>query len=355
METTLKANSKRYAYLDVMRILACLLVCLDHAQMMYLGSEWQTRLAAVHNVVVRGDHLFLVITGALLLPVLKPWGEFVKHRMSVIVPPLLVWTVVYVINGFYRGETDWLDVLMLPLAPANGILWYLYVLLVIYITLPIASVAVTAVGKRGVEVFLVMWVIASLIPYEHGVINSLEPPQHPFSFYFNCYGYVILGYYLHRWPLPLFTLRHGWWISMLIFFGLVCVPLFEFTMQPDLTWHDHYVAVHHEVSINAVMEAILIFTLVQKICPRHYSGTVPAADHVVTVSDCTFGIYLMHFIVMLYLTVPVTNALLLRYGTTQLTANIIFRVFFPVLTFIVSLFITRLIMMLPFSRHIIGR
>ena len=347
--------SNRIAYLDVLRIVACLLVCANHAQLLYWGAERQTHTAAVLSTMVRGANLFFLISGALLLPVAGSWREFIPRRVSRVGWPLLVWTVVYVINGFCNGTVAWRDVLMLPMAPASGFLWYTYVMIVVYLLMPAVSVAIEAMGKRGVQVYLVLWVLSSLIPFEHGVITSLTPPQHPLAMFHNCYGYVVLGYYLRRWPLPLFTWRHGWWIALVMVLGMVAVPWFEFTCQPDLSWHDHYLAIHNKVSIIAVMETALLFTVVQRLVPERYSsqGRVPAV--VATVSNCTFGIYLMHMVLMEHVTTIPTNALLLNYASSQAGQILIICVVYPIISFMLCLLLTWLLMKLPCSRYIVGR
>ena len=354
MPTTSQANN-RIVYLDVLRIVAGAVMVFGHARMLYYGVDHRSTLHAVHTTLLDGPNIFLMITGALLLPVTRSWCEFMARRLPRVAWPLLVWTVVYLVIGFARGTRTWCDVLMLPIMPANGILWYLYMLIVIYITLPVASVAIEAMGKRGVQVYLVLWVLSSLIPFEHGVITSLTPPQHPLAMFHNCYGYVVLGYYMRRWPLPLFTWRHGWWIALVMVLGMVAVPWFEFTCQPDLSWHDHYLAIHNKVSIIAVMETALLFTVVQRLVPEHYSSQGRLASAVAMVSNCTFGIYLMHMVLMEHVTTIPTNALLLNYASSQAGQILIICVVYPIISFMLCLLLTWLLMKLPCSRYIVGR
>ena len=352
MPTTSQANN-RIVYLDVLRIVAGAVMVFGHARMLYYGVDHRSTLHAVHTTLLDGPNIFLMITGALLLPVTRSWREFMARRLPRVAWPLLVWTVVYLVIGFARGTRTWRDVLMLPIMPANGILWYLYMLIVIYITLPVASVAIEAMGKRGVQVYLVLWVLSSLIPFEHGVITSLTPPQHPLAMFHNCYGYVVLGYYLRRWPLPLFTWRHGWWIALVMVLGMVAVPWFEFTCQPDLSWHDHIKAVSNIAGINAVMVAVLAFAVVQRLVPERHSSPGRLSTLLATVSDSIYGIYLMHMAVMILVTVPVINRLLPACATQWQSLSLTL-VAAPVLTLAVSLTLTLVIKRLPYSKYIIG-
>jgi len=357
--TTESANSYRgrIAYIDALRIVACLLVCLHHSVCIYMGTNRPSTLTAATFTMVGGANLFLMISGALLFPVTRTWREFASRRIGLVAWPLLVWTVVYLVDGFIHGSKTWSDVLMLPLMPANSILWYLYLIIVVYATMPVVSIVIKAVGRRGIEAYLVLWVLSALIPFEHGVIHSLQPPQHPLSFFNNCYGYVILGYYLRHWPLPLLTWRHGWWILALMLLGIVGIPLFEFKMQPSLSWTDHVHAVNNNVSINGVMMSALIFTLIQKWVGESYPTPARrrSSSLMVTASKCTFGIYLVHWLLLERLCAPVLYGLIAGRPEPSTAENLLISIALATVTFVLSLLVSWMILQLPFSRRIIGR
>ncbi|MBQ6079569.1 MAG: acyltransferase [Muribaculaceae bacterium] len=347
--------SGRIAYIDVLRIIACLLVCLHHGVCIYLGTTRPNVLVAATLTMVGGANIFLMISGALLLPVKRAWRDFISRRVSLVAWPLLVWTIVYLVDGFAHGTMTWYDIVILPLAPANSILWYLYMIIVVYITMPAVSILIKAIGRRGVEVYLVLWLLSALMPYEHGVIHSLTPPQHPLSFFNNCYGYVILGYYLRHWPVPLFTWRHGWWILALSVLCIVGLPLFEFKMQPSLSWNDHIEAVNNNVSINGVMMSVLIFTIIQKIFGESYPSKACWSNAVVTMSKCTFGIYLSHWLFLQRVCVPVLCGFIAKHLAPGLGTELLTGVSLAIVTFLLSLLLSWLILQMPFSRRIIGR
>ncbi len=354
--STEKPNNRHIAYIDTLRIIAILLVCLIHSPILYLGTAYEHPFMAAYETVVGGANIFLMISGSLLLPVKKPWREFVSRRLHVVGWPLLFWTVVYMAVGFATGSKTWSDVLMLPLMPADHTLWFVYQIIMVYLTLPVASICIKAAGKRGVQIYLLLWALSSLIPYQHGVINAMAAQQHPLSFFHNCYGYVILGYYLRHNPLPLFTLRHGWWITLIMLFGIVGVPLFEFNMQPDLTWRDHIVAITDHVSINSVMMSTLVFTTVQHFCPEHYSEPeTGGARFWRTLGKCTFGIYLMHILMLEQLCVPLFNMIYQTLHPSFIVWILCITVGMAAVAFIISAVVTRLILLLPFSRLIVGR
>ena len=348
---------QRVPYLDILRVLACLLVILIHTPIRQYDTYYNTPsvAGAVYTVLVAVNcNLFFMITGALLLPVTMTGRRFVKRRLLVIVPPLLVWTVVYLLEHalLLHNFTPRLLTSIL-FHPVEGLLWYVYVLLVIYVTLPLVSKCIDAIGKRGVEVLLVLWVLSSFIPYQHGVFMEASQYSHNmFGAFANYYGYVLLGYYIHRYGLPVFTRQHGWKWGLLLAFGIVAMPLFEFLVQGQfgITWQQHLDTITNDISVNNIALATLIFALVKRFAPQRYDRQ--AHPHTATwwplLSKCTFGIYLSQMIVLRQVVGPLTPRL----------ANapwIIDSLVSAILAFIVCLLLVILLRLLPIRRYLVGK
>ena len=226
-------------------------------------------------------------------------------------------------------------------------------LLVIYVTLPLVSKCIDAIGKRGVEVVLVLWVLSSLIPYQHGVFMEASQYSHNmFGAFANYYGYVLLGYYMHRYGLPVFSRRHGWKWGLLLAFGIVAMPLFEFMVQGHfgITWQQHIDTITNDISINNIALATLIFALVLHFAPQHYDSQAhpAAATWLPLLSRCTLGIYLSQMIVLRQIVWPLTPWL-------ARTHWLIDSLVCAVLTFIVCLLLVFVLRMLPIRRYLVGK
>jgi len=92
---------RRVPYLDILRVIACLLVILIHTPIRQYDTYYNTPAVAgaVYTVLVAVNcNLFFMITGALLLPVTMPTRRFVRRRLRVILFPLGVWTVIYLLE-----------------------------------------------------------------------------------------------------------------------------------------------------------------------------------------------------------------------------------------------------------------
>ena len=348
---------QRTPYLDILRVLACLLVILIHTPIRQYDTYYNTPslAGALYTVLVAVNcNLFFMITGALLLPVKMTGRRFVKRRLAVVLPPLVVWTVVYLLEHalLLHNFTPRLLTSIL-FHPVEGLLWYVYVLAVIYVTLPLVSRCIDAIGKRGVEVILVLWVLSSFIPYQHGVFMEASQWSHNmFGAFANYYGYVLLGYYMHRYGLPVFTRQHGWKWALLLAFGIVVMPLFEFLVQGrfGISWQQHLDTITNDISVNNIAMATLLFALVQRFAPERYDrqNRPMTATWWPMLSRCTFGIYLSQMIVLRQIVWPLTPWL----GRTHWVVDSLVS---GVITFIVCFLFVFILRRLPLRRYIVGK
>ena len=348
---------QRIPYLDILRVLACLLVILIHTPIRQYDTYYNTPsiAGAVYTVLVAVNcNLFFMITGALLLPVTMTGRRFVKRRLRVILPPLIVWTVVYLLeHAFLLHNFTPRLLTSILFHPVEGLLWYVYVLLVIYVTLPLVSRCIDAIGQRGVEVVLVLWALSSFIPYQHGFFMEASQYSHNmFGAFANYYGYVLLGYYIHRYGLPVFTRKHGWKWALLLTFGIVAMPLFEFLVQGQfgITWQQHLDTITNDISVNNIALATLIFVLVKRFAPQRYDRKAyPAtATWWPLLSTCTFGIYLSQMIVLRQIVWPLTPWLANAHWLLDSLVS-------ALLAFIVCLLLVIILRLLPIRRYIVGK
>ena len=349
---------RRVPYLDILRVLACLLVILIHTPIRQYDTYYNTPsiAGAVYTVLVAVNcNLFFMITGALLLPVKGSGKRFIRRRLRVVLPPLVVWTVVYLLEHAFLLHNFTPRLLTSVLFhPVEGLLWYVYVLLVIYVTLPLVSKCIAAIGKRGVEVVLALWVLASFIPYQHGVfIEASQYSHNMFGAFANYYGYVLLGYFLHTYGLPRLGAGNALKWGLLLAFGIVAMPLFEFLVQGQfgISWQQHIDTITNDISINNVAMATLLFVVIQRFAPHQYNpkSSPKTAFWLPLVSKCTFGIYLSQMIVLRQVVWPLTVSWL---GRSHWVIDCLVS---GVLAFAVCLLLVMLLRMLPVRRFIVGK
>ena len=164
-------NSKRAVWLDWLRVTACFLVMATHScEPFYLGGEGSLILTksdaiwvSILNVIPRACvALFVFASSYLQFPLHYSTGTFFKKRALRILPPFLFWTLVY---ALVWGEPvqNFKD-LLLNFNYAAGHLWFVYMLIGLYLVMPLLSPWAEKVGKRELQVYLGIWLFTTLIP-----------------------------------------------------------------------------------------------------------------------------------------------------------------------------------------------
>ena len=349
--------STRIPYLDVLRVLACILVILVHAPAVRV-NDYYTSPSAIYpfyiTLITVCSKLFFVLSGALLLPTTMEPRKFISRRVKTMLYPLVVWTAIYLAARAITGTLSPRMVISLPYRPIEGALWFVYVMIIMYCTMPLVTKIIDAIGKRGLEIVLSLWVASSVIPYLHGMF--IEDPQlshHMLSGFHNVYGYLLLGYYLHNYPLPIFTRKHWWKFAIAFVVGIVGSPLFEFLVQPhfSISYTQAIATVTNDLSINTVLMAILIFSVVKHITPETYNDGKKhrIAMFFTRVSICTFGIYLSHMFVLRYFIWPLSRPYLS--SLPWLADGLIC----AAIAFVACYVMSYILYHLPGSKYIIGR
>lgn len=332
-KTAFHREKEHIVWMDVVRLIAMFTVVCCHSAdpFNFYAGETPPNIddikfwGAVYGAFLRPCvPLFVMLTGALLLPVKETdtYG-FYKKRISRVFWPFLIWSVIYnlfpwitgilglppeIIFDFfpYSGEEatrQSLEVSMgyIGLMPFNFSLldvhmWYIYLLIGLYLYMPIFSAWVEKASNRAKLWFLAAWGVTLFVPYyrefaDKYIWGACSWNEFHMLYYFAGFnGYLLLGHYLRHadWSLGK-TL--GWGIPMfaagfaVTFFGFRHITLQESCTPEQMELFFYY------CSPNVVLMSIALFMLGKKIKVR--SQRIQAALANLTV--CGFGIYMIHY------------------------------------------------------------
>ena len=172
----------REYWLDWMRVAACFMVMLTHScEPFYLGGEgsliltkydavWVALLNSFPRACVA---LFIFASAYLQFPLHYSTGEFFKKRALRILPPFLFWTVVYALV-WGQPVQNFKD-LLLNFNYAAGHLWFVYMLIGLYLIMPLLSPWAEKVGKRELQVYIGMWLFTTIIPFIRQWVGGPAP------------------------------------------------------------------------------------------------------------------------------------------------------------------------------------
>lgn len=254
IKSTLSAN--RIAWIDWMRVSACLMVIIVHStEPFYLGGNGSLILTATDafwssffdSFVRACVPLFIVASSFLQFPLHHKTGEFFRKRAVRILIPFTIWSIIY---AFTWGEpVSNLKSLLLNFNYSAGHLWFVYMLIGIYLLMPLLSPWAEKVEKKELQIYLGIWIFTSIIPLIRDWISTDPlaitygptgiPRQALFPlwgeaswntyglfYYFSGFiGYLLLGLYFRRfvsklsWKKTLAIAVPCWISGFIISFG----------------------------------------------------------------------------------------------------------------------------------------
>lgn len=374
---------ERYAWVDLLRILACFMVVLSHACDAFVGQFDTDRSAFISGVAVGSlmracVPLFVMMSAVVLMPLRRPVsaGAFYRRRIGRLVVPLIFWSLAlpvmmwayynfispatanpllsaegYTDSALWTKLTTWIVNFNYDTTP----LWYLYMLVGLYLVIPVIDGWLSTASRRDIRLVLTIWVVAMLLPwlkmaapllgyegnYGHMGIWG-ECDWNPFgTFYYmsGFAGYVVLAGYLKRWPLtwsgrkmaavliPMFLAGYA-----VTFVGFIVIQ----TYYPGD--YSYLEMIWYFCGVNVWMMTFPLFAAAQRL-------KSPSRPWAMRLAALTFGIYLCHF--------PFEYVTYDWFDLPALHPAI--RIFLGgIVTFILAAALSRLLSLFPLTRRLIA-
>lgn len=324
--------SNTIGWIDLLRVTACFLVVLSHCCDGFVAEFDANRPAFLTGVfsgsLVRSCvPLFVMMTGVLLLPVRTDTLAFYRKRIGRIMYPLIFWSLLLPVLFFiylnYINPDTLNPAVSLPTHDLHSLwiklytwifnfnfdtvpMWYLYMLIGLYLVMPIFSNWLQSASQKEIKTLLSVWGITLFLPYikmiaayagYEGNYGNMEilgvcDWNNYGSFYYlsGFIGYLILAYYLKKYPL-------NWnWNKTL----LIGIPLF--LLGYLLTCYGYILTqklfpgnyayleiIWNFTGINVFMMTFPVFVIIQK-------SNVSPSKWLSRLASLTFGIYLCHYI-----------------------------------------------------------
>ena len=169
-----KAEPTHIYWIDLVRVVAVFQVILVHLSYVLFFKEelfspnWVA--ANFYDSLSRmGVPLFFMVSGYLLLGKSEPISDFFRKRFWKVGIPTLFWSVAYLlwsVEAYRNGTMSPLSVVLsmlkaIYLGNVEIHLWFLYILIGIYLAVPILRVFVSAASRRDLTYFVILWFVAT--------------------------------------------------------------------------------------------------------------------------------------------------------------------------------------------------
>lgn len=340
-------SQKREVWIDWMRITACFLVMIVHStEPFYLGGDGSLILtrtdafwASFFDTFARACvPIFVVASSYLQFPLHYSAGEFARKRAGRILIPFIFWTVVYALIN--PNPVQNFKDLLLNFNYAAGHLWFVYMLIGLYVLMPMLSPWAEKVGKKELQVYLLLCFLTTLIPFirekmigadavcVYGPSGIPMQAHYPlwgeaswnefgvFYYLSGFIGYMLLGLYLRKFVSDL-----SWGKTLAValpcWFAGFAICFFGFLKRVFADAHGVF-PVGGDVSMGVAWETpwfnntagVVLMTIGWVLLFRKCNASGWIYQHIVLpVSKASYGMYLCHMIALGFFAGVFRNAL----------------------------------------------
>lgn len=327
-----KIKNESIGWVDLLRILACFFVVFAHSCDPFVAQFDNNRFeflsGAFWGSLMRPCvPIFVMMTGVLLMPAKENMETFYKKRISRIIIPLIVWSLITpLLYYFYLGnfqtaspniilaDHTWeatmtrMFTFIFNFSYSTIPLWYLYMLVGLYLIIPILSGWLANATQKDVKIFLVLWLISMCLPYiqmgapllgyagnygHAGILGVCDWNPYGTFYYFSGFiGYIVLAYYLKTYPL-------NWSWSKI---WAVATPMFligyAITLGGFLVTQKYFPGSYANLEIIWYFSGINVFMMTFAVYLVFSHLKFKSTKELRILASLTFGIYLCHFFIV---------------------------------------------------------
>ncbi len=300
-------NRKRIYYLDILRVIACMAVVMIHASSGYVTKDFGGFNFWVGNVFDSfariGVPLFVMISGSIMLDKDYSYNnKLIKHIVKLIIF-FIFWSALYdivynimvplfithepinilkIIGNFFKGHFH---------------LWFIYMIIGMYLILPLLRLWVKDENKKYVEYFIILAIVftfivpqiinigsnySSIFEYIQKIIDCIN-----MNYVGGFTTYFILGWYINNYDIKnkkvLYTLGFVSALVTIIGTGILSIT----TGQP--------IQLYGDITINVLLYSVMIFVLVKN---RYKKENNHENKLISIISKNSLGIYAMHPVII---------------------------------------------------------
>lgn len=345
MDTRDKDNNLNW--LNNLRVLATISVIIVHVSSGILYkygkvSNYVWWIGNIYDGMVRFCvPIFLMLTGSLVLNRKYILSDFLKKKFSRILLPFLFWSFIYGVLAFKDKFSENPDISSLEIVKwtasliksgSSYHLWYVYMIIGIYLFIPIINKWIQNSTEKEMLYFIFIWVFTLFLKKIEIDIK--------FIYFSGFLGYLVLGYYL---SIKSFTIKTNVLrviaVTLILFGVFVTIFGTYFLTEKTGSFNDYF---YEYLSLNVLIASVGVFVFF-KSWKISNPIVLSAIDFI---SKYSYGIYLAHVLVL---------KMLYFLGINCDFINVIFAI--PMITFL-CMFISSLLVYcvnkLPYGKYISG-
>nr|WP_270619472.1 acyltransferase family protein [Paenibacillus macerans] len=304
-----KKSHGRIVFADILRIIAIFAVINIHVTGSFSIASFTTTnitnwwVENIFNGLSKWSvPVFFMVSGMLMLSPNKNESlkVFFTKRFNKVFIPFVAWGILYeILKPRYMGTEVTIKSVIKDFLTGSIYwhFWFMYAILVIYLLTPIIKSFVLKASKEVLIYSITVWfILSSILPLFEYILNITLDISTNISFIGSYAGYYVLGYILYRYDF-------GNKFKVLIYAGAIISAIFTpistyyLTKQNGGNLNAFFT---DNLSVNIVFISIAIFMIFKSINWDKLFGrfSVILLKWTKIISESSFGIFLIHFIVL---------------------------------------------------------
>lgn len=296
---TFVIKNPNLVWADNIRFIATIFVVMIHVTFPVVDKYgsidiiyWQTA-NIIESVCRSAVPLFVMLSGTLLLGKNEHTKIFYNKRLKKIAIPFLIWSLAYLViayaSEFIIGSSNQNQLVWILIQLKKGTayhLWYIYMILGLYFTIPYLSKVVHQLEKIDFYLFFGLWILTLFMNIP---VIKFYFPIFDLTFFTGYIGYLLLGYFLTISKSRLFSCKSG--VFMFIA-GWFLTVLFSWISSD---YEQNFVGIYYNyLSPNVAMMSTGIFIIIKEM--NIHNSTFNKVSQLI--SKYSFGVYLNHVLII---------------------------------------------------------
>lgn len=287
-------DQKSTDWLDGIRWIATIAVITIHVVAPYLYQYGKLTIVSwnIYNLIDSLSRFavpfFVMLSGALLLNKNSSLTDFLKKRFLRILIPFFFWSLIYSVYHYFKNgeqEINYLVSFFNSLkVGASYHLWYIYMLIGLYLAIPILNKWIVNSNDQLLHYFLIIWFVGLIFNFFEVTLNK----DFSLTVYTGYIGYLVLGYFIaYR------SSKVNSYLLLFVFLTAVGFTFFATLMKPmaNGVFNGRF---YHYLSINVLLASVSLFMLIK----NSFQISKFYLDKIKFCNQYGFGVYLIHVIVL---------------------------------------------------------
>ena len=283
-------SNQKYYYLEILRIIACVLVLFNHTINTILPRNDME--VFIFNFIFMLSKIavpiFFMISGYVLLKRDYSYKElylnkFVRIFIAVFGCTILIslirdnFNIISIIKSFFTE-------------PIFIAYWYLYTLLGIYLIVPFLRKMIKNFTEKDFKIFsLIILIIPGIILFLNVFISINISKFFTDPLFHYSLGYLVVGYWLGNKTIN----KKQFNISLVVF--VISIMLTIILLQINYINSGNNTLILDNIGyITTIIPSISAFLIIKHV----FENKIPKNKMLLKISECTFGIYLFHMIIL---------------------------------------------------------